>query len=59
VIFWRSPCPHVASCMGVFEEDDVDVFDVYEEIDVYEGDKVDEEADEFSELVEYFDNQWW
>jgi hypothetical protein len=38
--------------MGVFEEDDTDVFDVYEEM-------VDEEADEFSELIEYYDNQQW
>jgi hypothetical protein len=45
--------------MGVFEEDDTDVFDVYEEIDVYEGNEVDEEADEFSELIEYYDNQRW
>jgi hypothetical protein len=59
VIFWRSPCPHVASCTGVFEEDDTDVSDVYEENDVYGFYEDDEEADEFSELIEYYDNQRW
>lgn len=54
VIFWRSPCPHVASCMGIFEED---VFEENDFFDIYEAD--DGAEDEFEELIEYLDNQWW
>jgi len=43
------------------DEEVFDSIDVFEEKDVYGFYEVDEEADdnEFSELIEYLDNQWW
>jgi hypothetical protein len=48
-----------ASSRGRFQvwrlEGDIDAEEVY-----YEDDEVEvDENDEFAELVEYFDNQWW
>jgi hypothetical protein len=48
-----------ASSCGRFQvwrlEGDIDAEEVY-----YEDDEVEvDENDEFAELVEYFDNQWW
>jgi hypothetical protein len=40
--------------MGIFEED---VFEENDFFDIYEAD--DGAEDEFEELIEYLDNQWW